>query len=342
MKLIAAPVAALLVSLLALPALLATGDTELVGCAGPAQVDAVLATVRILESGGDYTSRTSGSSASGAYQFIDTTWGGYGGYPQAWQAPPPVQDAKAVEQLSGIFDAYDGDVTVVPAVWYLGHLPGPDSPEWDTLPAHRAGNRLTPREYQVRWLAEYDGQLALPHPDGDPGGGCSPGASIGALGDGYAYPGPPEMFATAPVDSPHHDYPAWDWPIPSGTPVYAMSGGRIAAVQYWPHNWWDYGCGTNTAGCSTCGSGATIEDDAGIRWTYCHGSALHVQVGDTVAAGAQILTSGDTGRSSGPHLHLQIRMPDGSLRCPQALLRSLRDTGAGIDPHRLPVTGCSY
>ena len=342
MKLIAAPVAALLVTLLALPALLATGGTELVGCAGPAQLDAVLATVRTLESGGDYTSRATGSSASGAYQFIDTTWAGYGGYSQAWQAPPLVQDAMAGEQLSGILDAHDGDVTVVPVVWYLGHLPVPGSPEWDTVPAQRAGNQLTPREYQARWLAEYDGQLAVAHPDGELGGGCPPGGSIGALGDGYAYPGPPEMFATAAVDSPHHDYPAWDWPIPSGTPVYAMRGGRIAAVQYWPHNWWDYGCGTNTAGCSTCGIGVIIDDDTGVRWTYCHGSAVHVQVGDTVAAGVQILTSGDTGHSSGPHLHLQIRAPDGTLRCPQALLRAIRDHGTGIDPNSLPATSCSY
>ncbi|MGH3682474.1 MAG: peptidoglycan DD-metalloendopeptidase family protein [Natronosporangium sp.] len=342
MKLIAAPLAVLIASLLALPALMATGDAQLIGCTGTAQLDAVLATIRTLESGGDYTARASGSSASGAYQFIDTTWAGYGGYPQAWQAPPAVQDAKANEHVSGILDAHDGDVTVVSVVWYLGYLPAPGSETWDTVPSPGAGNRLTPREYQARWLTEYDRQLALARPGAGAGGGCLPGGSIGALADGYAYPGPPELFATAPVDSPHHDYPAWDWPIPSGTPIYAVRGGRAAAVQYWPYNWWDYGCGTNAAGCSTCGIGVTIEDDTGLRWTYCHGDAVHVQVGDTIAAGTQILTSGDTGRSSGPHLHLQIRTPDGALRCPQPLLRSIRDQGAGLDPTSLPVFGCFY
>ncbi len=51
------------------------------------------------------------------------------------------------------------------------------------------------------------------------------------------------------------------------------------------------GCGTNSTGCSTCGIGVTIEDDTGVRWTFCHGNALHVQVGDVVDAGMQILTS---------------------------------------------------
>lgn len=342
MKLIAAPIAALVAALLALPALMATGDAQLVRCTGTPQLDAVLATIRSLESGGDYSARASGSSASGAYQFVDTTWAGYGGYPQAGQAPPAVQDAKANEHVSGILVAHDGDVTVVPVIWYLGYLPAPGSETWDTVPAPGAGNRLTPREYQAHWLAEYDRRLALALPDGEPGSGCLSGGSIAALSDGYAYPGPPEMFATAHVDSPHHDYPAWDWPIPSGTPIYAVRGGRIAAVQYWPHNWWDYGCGTNAVGCSTCGIGVTIEDDTGVRWTYCHGDAAHVQLGDTVVAGRQILTSGDTGRSSGPHLHLQIRTPDGALRCPQALLRSIRDQGAGLDPTSLPVSGCFY
>ncbi len=342
MKLIAAPIAALVAGLMAFPLLFATGDAGLVGCTGNAPLDAVLATIRTLESGGDYTARASGSSASGAYQFIDTTWAGYGGYPQAWQAPTQVQDAKAVEHVSGILDAHDGDVNAVPVVWYIGHVPTPGSNEWDTVPSPAAGNRLTPREYQTRWLTEYDRQLALIDPASQSGGSCLPGGTIGALADGYAYPGPPEMFAAAPVDSPHHDYPAWDWGIPSGTPIYAVRGGRVATIQYWPHNWWDYGCGTNQAGCSTCGIGVTIEDDTGVRWTYCHGNAVHVQVGDSIGAGVQILTSGNTGRSSGPHLHLQIHTADGARRCPQPLLASLRDQRVGIDPINLPTTGCFY
>jgi hypothetical protein len=340
MKVVVAPIGALVAALLAFPAVFATGDPAPLACAGTPSMEVVLTTIRTLESGGDYTARASGSTVSGAYQFLGSTWNGYGGFPQAWQAPPPVQDAKATEVVVAILDAHDGDVAAVPMAWYLGYLPEPASPAWDTVPAPGAGNRLTPRVYQRLWLAEYEHQAAGTATEQSTG--CLIGGSIEPLADGFAHPGPPGLFAVAPVDSPHHDYPAWDWPIPTGTPIYALRGGRVVSTMYWPHNWWDYGCAAGATGCSTCGIGVTVEDDAGVRWTYCHGDAVLVGVDDVVAAGQQVLVSGNTGRSSGPHLHLQVRTPDGLLRCPQPLLGSLRDMGAGQDPHGLPATGCSY
>ncbi len=339
MKLLALPIVGLVLALVAFPVVFATGDNPGIGCAAGGDVAPILATIRTLESGGDYTARAAGSSASGAYQFIDSTWANYGGYAQAWQAPPAVQDAKAAENVRRILDANDGDVSAVPVVWYLGHLPSPTSPTWDQVPVPSAGNVLTPRQYQQRWLAEYDRQLT----GGDgttAGGSCAPGEAIIPFADGYAIPGPADLFSTAPVDEPHHTYPAWDWMLPTGTPIYAIRRGRVVTVQYWPYNWWDHGCGQNPAGCETCGIGVTIEDDEGTRWAYCHGNAAHVAAGTTVAAGTQILTSGNTGRSSGPHLHLQIRTADGVLRCPQVLLRSLQYRLAGVRTTELPVMGC--
>lgn len=341
-KLLALPLVIVTGLLAAFPVLFATGDTPTSACAPTTEIAAVLATIRTLESGGDYTARAAGSSASGAYQFLDSTWADYGGYPQAWLAPPAVQDANATEHVQAILDAHEGDVTPVPVVWYLGHLPADGSPEWDQVPAPDAGNALTPREYQTRWLTEYDHQRSLTNAarQGTQQGTCRLGSPIAALADGYAYPGPADLFATADVDAPHGGIPAWDWPVPLGTPVYAVRGGTIVAVTTFASNWWDAGCQTNANGCDECGLGVTITDDANNQWTYCHGSALHVHAGDTVTAGTQLLDSGNTGNSTGPHLHLQIRTPDGMLRCPQSLLRALRDQGHGLDPTGLPTAGC--
>ena len=115
-----------------------------------ADIDRVLATIRTLESGGDYTARARGSTASGAYQFLDSTWDGYGGYRRAGDAPPAVQNAKAAADVQAILDRYGGDVSAVPVVWYIGRLPAEGSPDWDRIPALEAGNRLTPRQYQAR------------------------------------------------------------------------------------------------------------------------------------------------------------------------------------------------
>jgi hypothetical protein len=125
----------------------------------PAELGAILATIRTLESGGDYTAASSSSTASGAYQFLDSTWGGYGGYARAKNAPPHVQDAAAIELATRILNANNGDVSTVPVSWYLGHVPV--GAEWDTVPAVGA-NTLTPREYQARWLEIYSKYVQSP------------------------------------------------------------------------------------------------------------------------------------------------------------------------------------
>lgn len=372
MKPVAGCLSAIVLALMSLPFLFTTGpppDTISAGCdrpddtpsgggsggSIPAEVDPILATIRQRESGGDYQARAAGSTASGAYQFIDTTWAGYGGYAEAWMAPPDVQDAKAADAVTGILDAHNGDLDAVPLVWYIGWYPAPDDPAWDTIPAPGAGNTLTPRRYRDEWIAAYQEHLDSTNNNETGGDSDSETGSDGdsdedsrcvidprtdgeTLRGDWAYPGPTDLFATAPVDAPHHDYPAWDWPIDAGTPLYAIRGGYVISTTVSPTNCLD----SDDANCDPCGIGLTIEDDTQTQWTYCHGSQLHVDEGDTVPAGSLILTSGNTGRSTGAHLHLAVRTADGTSRCPQPLLQALRDHGTGLNPHDLPTSGCSY
>jgi len=49
------------------------------------------------ESGGNIRAQNPTSSASGKWQFIASTWAGFGGYSEAYLAPESVQDAKAAQ-----------------------------------------------------------------------------------------------------------------------------------------------------------------------------------------------------------------------------------------------------
>ena len=57
----------------------------------------VPANIVARESGGDYSAINCGSRAGGRYQVLPSTWNGYGGYAEAQDAPPEVQDAWAEE-----------------------------------------------------------------------------------------------------------------------------------------------------------------------------------------------------------------------------------------------------
>ncbi len=329
-----------LVALAVLPAFLAPATSSTAGACGPligGPVDVIAATIRHLESGDDYTARAPGSTASGAYQFLDSSWAGYGGYPRAWLAPPQVQDAKAAELIASVLAANGDDVSAVPVSWYIGHVPPPGSPEWDTVPSPGAGNRLTPREYQAKWMDVYRAKLTGAPGVGDDEHPSCPAGTGELVADGWALPGPREVLdATADqIDNPHHDYPAWDWAIPAGTPIYAIRGGTVVAITNNPYNCY------RQAGCEACGLGVTINDDLGSSWTYCHGSAIHVAIGDPIAAGRQLLSSGNSGNSSGPHLHLGLKV-DAVSRCPQPLIRSLYTSGLAMEPSALATSGCTF
>lgn len=76
-------------------------------------MDYLLPRVRNLESTNDYkadrATKYPGQTASGAYQYTDSTWGGYGGYSRAVDAPPEVQDKKAREDFQSRLSEYGND-----------------------------------------------------------------------------------------------------------------------------------------------------------------------------------------------------------------------------------------
>lgn len=316
------------------------GDSVGVNCANyPIDMVAVLATIRDVESSDNYEAEAEGSTASGAYQFIEATWDNYDGYARAVDAPPDVQDNKAVEHVTTILATVDGDLVLVGVVWYLGHVPE-DEDEWDTVPGN--ANTLTPREYQTRWLDTYTDIVTSDDDGGEPiEPGVCPAGQLIPIGGEWSLPGERNQLTLDVIRRPHHDYPAWDWGHPTDTPIYNIRGGTVTSIHNDRRNWLQAGC-TQGSGCNACGIGLTLIDDDGHRWTYCHANNLTdiVTPGTYIPAGTQLMWLGNTGRSTGPHLHLSITTNEGQQRCPQPLLESLYTNQQGLDPLSLPTTGC--
>ncbi|MEQ1700730.1 MAG: peptidoglycan DD-metalloendopeptidase family protein [Ilumatobacteraceae bacterium] len=300
-------------------------------CVTDDQVDVVLATIRHMESGGNYQAQAANATASGAYQFVDGTWTNYGGYAHAKDAPPDVQDAKAREHVRYIFDTYDTQIATVPVIWYLPAAYGNDE-LMDTVPD---GNRLTPRQYQARWLDRY-------RIEADAAGVELTACGVTTSNDGtFAFPLPHDAVPAAKLLATHHDYPAIDIGVPVGTPLYAPVTGTVIAVTNTTTTWYEPRGGTCTGGeCSKCGIGARIKTSTGWQWSICHMSRNDLTLGQDITAGQPIGLTGNTGHSSGPHLHYGIRNPQGASVCPQPLLTALYNGSALPALTTLPTSGC--
>lgn len=85
-----------------------------------------------------------------------------------------------------------------------------------------------------------------------------------------------------------------DIAVPTGTPVRATRAGYV--VHAGPHG------GHGTA--------VIIQHGNGDRTLYGHNSELLVEVGERVAEGAVIALSGNTGKSTGSHVHYEL-LPNG-------------------------------
>jgi hypothetical protein len=78
-----------------------------------------------------------------------------------------------------------------------------------------------------------------------------------------------------------------DFPAMAGTPVYASQSGNVVLAEELYYS----------------GNTVVIDHGWGIYTMYAHLSAIEAQVGEAVAAGAEIGKVGATGRVTGPHLH---------------------------------------
>jgi len=96
-----------------------------------------------------------------------------------------------------------------------------------------------------------------------------------------------------------------DVAAPRGTPVIAPADGHVVFAGY--H--------------SAFGNMVVIDHGYGLTTKYAHTSDILVQVGDRILRGDMIARVGNTGRSTGPHLHYEVHK-DGVPRNPMRYLRN--------------------
>lgn len=92
-----------------------------------------------------------------------------------------------------------------------------------------------------------------------------------------------------------HDGSAVDMALPIGSVIRAAASGVVTLVK--DSNKWNGGYGYYLK----------IKHDNGTETLYAHLSRIDVEVGDEVEQGQAIALSGNTGRSTGPHLHFEVR-----------------------------------
>lgn len=151
------------------------------------------------------------------------------------------------------------------------------------------------------------------------GGGWSP-VAIGAEDTGgrvevvVRAEGEPNLKTVETVRVPVTDYkisqkfwwahPGIDMAAAKGTPVYPVMAGRVIRAE---KDWWGYG------------NHVVISHEEGFESLYAHLSKMNVVEGQEVSTEMVLGRVGSTGRSSGPHLHLEIKEGGKSINPAQML-----------------------
>lgn len=112
-------------------------------------------------------------------------------------------------------------------------------------------------------------------------------ASLEFISSGFGY-------RADPFDGSAAFHAGLDFRGPVGAPIYAAADGRVSFAGV-------------RDGYGNC---VEIEHGNGLMTRYAHMSAFRARVGQTVSSGDVIGAIGSTGRSTGPHLHFEVRIND--------------------------------
>lgn len=165
------------------------------------------------------------------------------------------------------------------ALWLLCAAGSATAAEQAVLPS---GDSTAVRERMTGWSAPPPAPVLAPPPQQR---APSAPARLPRLSSGFG-------TRVDPIDGSHRAHRGLDMPGRAGTPILAAAPGTIGFA--------------GRAG----GYGQMVEIDhgGGLKTRYAHLSQILVRPGETVSREQAIALMGSTGRSTGNHLHFEVRM----------------------------------
>lgn len=103
-----------------------------------------------------------------------------------------------------------------------------------------------------------------------------------------------------PIDGTVRQHNGVDIAVPEGTRLYSACSGTVTTARY----------------SDSAGYMVTVTAENGYKVTFMHMKSYIVAANQTIQAGQFIGLSGNTGNSTGPHLHLAVQSPDGTYSNP--------------------------
>lgn len=102
-----------------------------------------------------------------------------------------------------------------------------------------------------------------------------------------------------------------DFPADQGTQIVAAAGGVVLSTEWHPQY----------------GQLLEVDHGRGLSTRYAHTSKLYVRAGDVVKRGQHVADVGNSGRSTGPHLHFEV-LVDGVPQDPARFLYAAKPAAA--------------
>lgn len=123
----------------------------------------------------------------------------------------------------------------------------------------------------------------------------------------FAYP----VNGTVSQEFKSGDHEALDIAADTGTYIHAAQDGTVAVADTYDN--------------SACGKYVKLDHGGGWTTLYCHMNSVYVSTGESISQDQHIGTVGDTGHSTGPHVHYAIRYNGGGQYVPGFLYQNIVD-----------------